>query len=829
MAETGRIGPFVVEGELGRGAMGVVYRAFDPEGQRHVAIKVSSGAASDERAARLQREAELVARLRHPGIVGIHSAGALEDGRRYLVYELVEGARSLQEAWQGAGWRERAGRVLEVARAVAHAHAHGVMHRDLKPENVLVDAQGHLRVTDFGLGAGADLERMTRSQAAVGTPHYMAPEAFRGKPPTPAHDVWGLGVLLYEACAGTAPFDAPTFQELVNAVHAPPRPLRELAPGLPAGLYAVCARALTLDPQERYPEAGALAEDLARALRGERAARRLSRRAVTLGAAALALAAGVAALGAWKASRRAGSAAASEAAEGRAVLVQDLLGWAPPPRPEALAAARAELAALPASAARRALAAELAVAEALRALPEEGAEAAAARLRPHAAEPLAAVLLASLDDPRVAAYEPYLEASDPRARLAARVLTARLRRSQDPAAAAALLEPLRGPRLAQERAELALFAALGRGDPAALARLVRDARLAAALPAAQRAVDARMARVARAAESPLALRDGLRPLLALRAPLTGEQRWSPSSGVDATLERLDALLVVIETRGEALRQLDPAQDLGSAVGVLEDLAGARLAPARRALGELAADRIRAMGGTPELERLRARALVALLELGVDLSFAHIHMLTRDAVTGSGVAATYLRTWTHLGHSLLPGPLRTVPLDAEQTEEHRRRLGRLAEEEGLAPAARARALMLSTPLPDLPRCRQALALDPASPWLHLRLLSALLRAGQQGEAMLAAQRCFEAAEALHLRARFPTLTYEVGGLYAVIATARMRAGAKPEAEELAALLRETVVAPYRDHESSRLARAAHFLDRQLEAVLAGKEHPFQPDR
>ncbi|MBI2930729.1 MAG: protein kinase, partial [Planctomycetes bacterium] len=237
--------------------------------------------------ARMMREAQVVATLEHPNIVRIHDV--LQDG---LVMELVRG-RPLE--LKALPLEERVRVLEEVARAIQAAHERGVVHRDLKPGNVLREETGRVVVMDFGLAHLAEARsRLTRSGAAVGTPLYMAPEQIRGERVDGRADVYSLGVMLYEALAGRAPFTAPTVGQLyVKVLAEAPPPLK----GVPKDLVTVCFRALAKDPRDRYRTAGALGEDLAshRAGRGI-AARPLStwtrlvrRKAVVSVAAAMGL------------------------------------------------------------------------------------------------------------------------------------------------------------------------------------------------------------------------------------------------------------------------------------------------------------------------------------------------------------------------------------------------------------------------------------------------------------------------------------------------------------------------------------------------------------
>ena len=253
---------------LGQGGMGVVVRALDLELSREVALKLLVGS-EGRQLERMRREGEVAASLRHPGIVTLHELGE-HEGRPFLVYELVERARTLGGLLEEAPRERLLGWVLDAARALAFAHARGVVHRDVKPDNLLIDGEGRLRVADFGLATGPQVDRLTRSGQRLGTPRYMSPEQARGdrERTGPPADVWGLGVILYRVLTGRLPFDtAVSVAELMaQIVHREPPPILGLDPSVPPGLAAVCQRALSKAPERRYADAGELADDLARAL-----------------------------------------------------------------------------------------------------------------------------------------------------------------------------------------------------------------------------------------------------------------------------------------------------------------------------------------------------------------------------------------------------------------------------------------------------------------------------------------------------------------------------------------------------------------------------------
>jgi tetratricopeptide (TPR) repeat protein/predicted Ser/Thr protein kinase len=256
------LGCYQILEQVGRGAMAKVYRAADASG-RQVALKVVREGASPER---LAREGQLAAQLDHPGILPVHAAG--RDGEaRFLVYPLIEGARTLEEVWEELPREEVLARLAEVADALAHAHAHGVVHRDVKPENVLIDREGRLLVADFGVGLAADVERLTRTGAIVGTPMYMALEQLMGQRDLhgPPADVWSLGVILHRLLDPDDgfPFPGPSLVALCGQMQTGPPPLA----GAPRGLVALRDRALASEPDAR-PSAAAFAAALRAFLEG---------------------------------------------------------------------------------------------------------------------------------------------------------------------------------------------------------------------------------------------------------------------------------------------------------------------------------------------------------------------------------------------------------------------------------------------------------------------------------------------------------------------------------------------------------------------------------
>jgi tetratricopeptide (TPR) repeat protein len=258
--------------ELGRGGMGVVYRARHIRLDRVVALKMIREVelADPGTHARFQREAEAAAQLQHPNIVQVFEVGA-HGGRPFFSQEFVEGG-SLAQKLAGIPLpaAEAARLVQTLAQAVHHAHQRGILHRDLKPANVLLSAAGVPKITDFGLAKRLDVEgSATRTGAVLGTPSYMAPEQAEGESRrvSPATDVWALGAILYECLTGRPPFGGATVLETLEQVrgHEPVPPAR-LNPRVPRDLETVCLKCLHKDPARRYGTAAELADDLGRFL-----------------------------------------------------------------------------------------------------------------------------------------------------------------------------------------------------------------------------------------------------------------------------------------------------------------------------------------------------------------------------------------------------------------------------------------------------------------------------------------------------------------------------------------------------------------------------------
>jgi eukaryotic-like serine/threonine-protein kinase len=261
------LGKFELIEIVGRGAFGTVYRAHDPQLQRTVAVKVPRAGqfATSEDENRFVREARNAAQLQHAGIVAVYDVGH-NDTCPYIVSEFVEG-HTLADVLTARkfGFRESAKVVAQVAEALQHAHAMGVVHRDLKPSNIMITADGCPRVMDFGLAKrDAGEITMTIEGQVLGTPAYMSPEQASGQ----AHhvdgrsDVYSLGGILYELITGELPFRGNQRMLLHQVLHDEPRTPRSLNDRIPRDLETICVKAMSKEPSQRYPTAQAMADDL---------------------------------------------------------------------------------------------------------------------------------------------------------------------------------------------------------------------------------------------------------------------------------------------------------------------------------------------------------------------------------------------------------------------------------------------------------------------------------------------------------------------------------------------------------------------------------------
>jgi formylglycine-generating enzyme required for sulfatase activity len=265
---------YQIDGVLGRGGMGVVYKARHLALKRTVALKMirSSSHASPRELARFWMEVEAIARLQHPNIVQIHEVGE-SDGHPYCALEFVESGSLARKLGEGPVPARDAARLVEaLARAVHLAHSRNVVHRDLKPANVLLASDGTPKITDFGLARQLDSDSgVTQAGVVMGTPSYMAPEQASGQAHEAgkAADIYALGAILYECLAGRPPFKGSTVIETLNQVrNQEPAPFSRRAE-VPLDLETICLKCLRKEPEKRYASAAELADDLARYRKSE--------------------------------------------------------------------------------------------------------------------------------------------------------------------------------------------------------------------------------------------------------------------------------------------------------------------------------------------------------------------------------------------------------------------------------------------------------------------------------------------------------------------------------------------------------------------------------
>ena len=268
-----RLGNYEILEEIGRGGMGVIYRARQRHSGRIVALKrvVSYHADSHETLARFRREAEAAASLDHPNILLVYEVSETERGLPFFSMKFATGG-SLRTGASGIGGepRECVRLMAKIARAIEYAHTHGILHRDLQPGNILLDARGEPLVSDFGLAKWLDKESdLTRTLTTFGTPGFIAPEQAEDAQFGPEADIYSLGAILFNLLAGRPPFIGANALSVVRQAAATPAPkLRSFASSLGHDLETIVARCLERDPKARYQTAGTLAEDLERWLDG---------------------------------------------------------------------------------------------------------------------------------------------------------------------------------------------------------------------------------------------------------------------------------------------------------------------------------------------------------------------------------------------------------------------------------------------------------------------------------------------------------------------------------------------------------------------------------
>ncbi len=268
------LGKYEIVDTLGHGGMATVYKGYQRDVERYVAVKVLPPHPGQDASfvERFEREARTIARLQHPHIVPLYDYGE-QDGVLYIISAFIDDGTLRERMARGALPLDQIERIFtQIAGALDYAHRQGVVHRDVKPENMLLDREGFARLADFGIvkiALGGE-SNLTGTGGLIGTPAYMSPEQINGMKVDGRSDIYALAIVLYELLAGVTPFDAETpLKIVVRQVNDPPPPLSDHRPDLPAAVTTVLTRALAKDPDARYQTAADFAADFQRALRGD--------------------------------------------------------------------------------------------------------------------------------------------------------------------------------------------------------------------------------------------------------------------------------------------------------------------------------------------------------------------------------------------------------------------------------------------------------------------------------------------------------------------------------------------------------------------------------
>jgi serine/threonine-protein kinase len=267
----GSLGRYEVIQLLSEGAMGSVHLAWDPLLERNLVLKVMKPLPEDKKykegelRERFLREAKILSRLKHPHLVTVYDFG-VEGGYPFIAMEYIAGTTLERYMERHREIPEITPVLLKILSGLEYAHREGVIHRDLKPSNILLTEGGEVKITDFGIARPPDSD-LTQEGQLLGSPNYMAPEQIRGEPLSPATDLYALGVILYRWLTGKRPFEGETLAELFERIlHAPPPPLLQLRPDLPASLERFLKKALAKHPADRFGTAQAFQENWERVI-----------------------------------------------------------------------------------------------------------------------------------------------------------------------------------------------------------------------------------------------------------------------------------------------------------------------------------------------------------------------------------------------------------------------------------------------------------------------------------------------------------------------------------------------------------------------------------
>ena len=258
--------------QIGMGGMAIVYRAIDERTGHSVAVKVLKPEFNKdaEFVSRFQREAEAASKMTHHNIVNLLDVG-MDGENRYLIMEYVQG-KTLKEVIREKGRLSPAVAAqitIRILSALQHAHQNGIIHRDIKPQNILVHADGHIKVADFGIARMANSSTLTRGDSVMGSVHYFSPEQASGQTTDVTSDIYSVGVTLYEMLTGRVPFDGENQVAIaMQHLHAQPQPIESIAPDVPPAIAHVCAMAMEKNPRYRYQSAREMATELRMALEG---------------------------------------------------------------------------------------------------------------------------------------------------------------------------------------------------------------------------------------------------------------------------------------------------------------------------------------------------------------------------------------------------------------------------------------------------------------------------------------------------------------------------------------------------------------------------------